>query len=242
MADLVALQYKRNDQAFERGTLPPRGDTIEIFPAHHEDRAWRVSPVRRRDRGDHRVRPADRQEDRRPGRASRVYANSHYVTPRPTLNQAINRHQGRAEGAPRLDGRQRQAAGGPAAGAAHHLRPRDDGGHRLLRRHRELQPLPHRPPRRASRRRPSSNTSPTTPCCSSTRATVTVPPDRRHVPRRLPPQVHPGRIRLPPALLHRQPPAEVRGVGRHAARTPSSSRPPPARGRWSAPAASSPSR
>ncbi|MDP3381810.1 MAG: DEAD/DEAH box helicase family protein, partial [Phenylobacterium sp.] len=43
MADLVALQYKRNDQAFERGTFRRRGDTIEIFPAHYEDRAWRVS-------------------------------------------------------------------------------------------------------------------------------------------------------------------------------------------------------
>jgi Helicase subunit of the DNA excision repair complex len=39
MADLVAQQYKRNDQAFERGTFRRRGDTIEIFPAHYEDRA-----------------------------------------------------------------------------------------------------------------------------------------------------------------------------------------------------------
>ena len=42
MADLVAQQYKRNDQAFERGTFRRRGDTIEIFPAHYEDRAWRI--------------------------------------------------------------------------------------------------------------------------------------------------------------------------------------------------------
>ena len=42
MADLVALQYKRNDQAFERGAFRRRGDTIEIFPAHYEDRAWRI--------------------------------------------------------------------------------------------------------------------------------------------------------------------------------------------------------
>src|SRR4051812_22355192 len=43
MADLVAQQYKRNDQAFERGTFRRRGDTLEIFPAHYEDRAWRIS-------------------------------------------------------------------------------------------------------------------------------------------------------------------------------------------------------
>ena len=43
MADLVAQQYRRNDQAFERGTFRRRGDTIEIFPAHYEDRAWRIS-------------------------------------------------------------------------------------------------------------------------------------------------------------------------------------------------------
>jgi excinuclease ABC subunit B len=40
---LVALQYKRNDAAFQRGTFRVRGDTIEIFPAHYEDRAWRIS-------------------------------------------------------------------------------------------------------------------------------------------------------------------------------------------------------
>ncbi|MGH6997984.1 MAG: DEAD/DEAH box helicase family protein, partial [Phenylobacterium sp.] len=43
MADLVALQYKRNDAAFERGSFRRRGDTIEVFPAHYEDRAWRIS-------------------------------------------------------------------------------------------------------------------------------------------------------------------------------------------------------
>jgi excinuclease ABC subunit B len=43
LADLVALQYKRNDGAFARGTFRVRGDTVEIFPAHYEDRAWRIS-------------------------------------------------------------------------------------------------------------------------------------------------------------------------------------------------------
>ena len=68
---LVALQYRRNDQAFARGNFRVRGDSLEIFPSHYEDTAWRVSLLRRRDRGDHRVRSADRQEDRRASTASR---------------------------------------------------------------------------------------------------------------------------------------------------------------------------
>ena len=43
MADLVAQQYRRNDQAFQRGSFRVRGDVLEIFPAHLEDRAWRLS-------------------------------------------------------------------------------------------------------------------------------------------------------------------------------------------------------
>ena len=68
---LVALQYRRNDQAFARGNFRVRGDSLEIFPSHYEDMAWRVSLLRRRDRGHHRVRPADRQDHRRARLASR---------------------------------------------------------------------------------------------------------------------------------------------------------------------------
>ncbi|HEY5070534.1 MAG TPA: excinuclease ABC subunit UvrB [Caulobacteraceae bacterium] len=89
MADLVAQQYRRNDQAFERGAFRRRGDTIEIFPAHYEDRAWRISLF-----GD--VVEAIHEFDPLTGRktadlpAVKIYANSHYVTPRPTLRQAVN--------------------------------------------------------------------------------------------------------------------------------------------------------
>jgi excinuclease ABC subunit B len=89
MADLVAQQYKRNDNAFERGTFRRRGDTIEIFPAHYEDRAWRVSLF-----GDE--VEAISEFDPLTGRKTadlpqiRIYANSHYVTPRPTLIQAVS--------------------------------------------------------------------------------------------------------------------------------------------------------
>jgi excinuclease ABC subunit B len=88
MADLVALQYKRNDQAFERGSFRRRGDTIEIFPAHYEDRAWRISLF-----GDEieAITEFDPLSGKKTAdlKGVRIYANSHYVTPRPTLNQAV---------------------------------------------------------------------------------------------------------------------------------------------------------
>ncbi len=89
MGDLVALQYKRNDAAFERGSFRRRGDTLEIYPAHYEDRAWRISLF-----GDE--IEAITEFDPLTGKKTadlqgiKVYANSHYVTPRPTLRQAIN--------------------------------------------------------------------------------------------------------------------------------------------------------
>jgi excinuclease ABC subunit B len=87
IADLVALQYKRTSD-FARGTFRVRGDTIDIFPAHYEDRAWRVNLF-----GDE-VESID-EFDPLTGQKTdalsfiKVYANSHYVTPRPTLIQAI---------------------------------------------------------------------------------------------------------------------------------------------------------
>ena len=88
LADLVAQQYKRNDQAFERGTFRKRGDVLEIFPAHYEDRAWRVQLF-----GDEveSIQEFDPLTGRKTAELPQVkiYANSHYVTPRPTLKQAI---------------------------------------------------------------------------------------------------------------------------------------------------------
>lgn len=88
MADLVAQQYKRNDQAFQRGSFRVRGDSLEIFPAHLADRAWRLSFF-----GDE--LESITEFDALTGEKTdtfeqiRVYANSHYVTPKPTLQQAI---------------------------------------------------------------------------------------------------------------------------------------------------------
>ncbi len=85
---LVTLQYKRNDQNFYRGTFRARGEYLEIFPSHLEDRAWRLSlfgdkleKIEEFDplTGDH-VRELN---------LIKIYANSHYITPKPTVEQAI---------------------------------------------------------------------------------------------------------------------------------------------------------
>jgi len=88
IADLVALQYKRSGGDFSRGIFRVRGDTIEVFPAHYEDRAWRIGFF-----GDEIESIAE--FDPLTGRKTqdlefvKIYANSHYVTPRPTLIQSI---------------------------------------------------------------------------------------------------------------------------------------------------------
>ena len=88
IADLVALHYRRNDMNFARGSFRVRGDTIELWPAHLEDRAWRISLF-----GD--VVESLTEFDPLTGAKTdefgmvKVYANSHYVTPKPTLKQAV---------------------------------------------------------------------------------------------------------------------------------------------------------
>lgn len=88
LAELVALQYKRNEAAFTRGTFRVRGDTIEIFPAHYDTAAWRVTLW-----GDEieEIVEFDPLTGKKAAKLKhiRLYANSHYVTPRPTLTQAI---------------------------------------------------------------------------------------------------------------------------------------------------------
>jgi excinuclease ABC subunit B len=88
IADLVALQYKRSAGDFYRGTFRVRGDVIEIFPAHYEDRAWRVSLFGDEIESIHEFDPLTGQKTDEL-EFVKVYANSHYVTPRPTLLQAI---------------------------------------------------------------------------------------------------------------------------------------------------------
>jgi excinuclease ABC subunit B len=88
LRDLVELQYKRNDMAFTRGSFRVRGDVIEIFPSHFEDRAWKLDFF-----GDELEKIT--QFDPLTGekvdelKSVKVYANSHYVTPGPSMDQAI---------------------------------------------------------------------------------------------------------------------------------------------------------
>jgi excinuclease ABC subunit B len=100
LAGLVEQQYRRNDQAFARGTFRVRGDSLEIWPAHLEDRAWRLSFFGEELESIHEFDPLT---GARTGSLDkvRIYANSHYVTPRPTLQQAIKNIK--AELATRLD-------------------------------------------------------------------------------------------------------------------------------------------
>ncbi len=88
IADLVALHYKRNDAVFQRGSFRVRGDTVELFPAHLEDRAWRFSLF-----GDEieSITEFDPLTGQKTDDLAliKIYSNSHYVTPKPTLQQAI---------------------------------------------------------------------------------------------------------------------------------------------------------
>jgi len=84
----VNLQYKRNDQNFYRGTFRVRGENLEIFPSHLEDRAWRITLF-----GDklEKIEEFDPLTGDKTNEFNlvKLYANSHYITPKPTINQAI---------------------------------------------------------------------------------------------------------------------------------------------------------
>ena len=85
---LVELQYKRNDQNFYRGTFRVRGENIEIFPSHLEDRAWRITLEDDKLKSIKEFDPltGDKTNELE---IIKIYANSHYITPRPTVQQAI---------------------------------------------------------------------------------------------------------------------------------------------------------
>jgi excinuclease ABC subunit B len=116
--DLVALQYKRVQAGdFSRGLFRVRGDTIEVFPAHYEDRAWRIGMFGDEIESIVEFDPLTGQKTQ-DLEFVKVYANSHYVTPRPTLLQSIEgmklelkgrldqlHHQGRLLEAQRLEQR-----------------------------------------------------------------------------------------------------------------------------------------
>jgi excinuclease ABC subunit B len=88
IAKLIELQYKRNDIAFERGSFRVRGDTVELFPVHFEDRAWRFSLFGDEVETITEFDPLTGQKFITMD-AVRVYANTHYITPGPTIAQAM---------------------------------------------------------------------------------------------------------------------------------------------------------
>ncbi len=88
IADLVAQQYRRNDQAFQRGTFRVRGDSLEIFPAHLDSRAWKLSFFGNELESITEFDPLTGEKTDTFDQI-RVYANSHYVTPKPTMQQAV---------------------------------------------------------------------------------------------------------------------------------------------------------
>jgi excinuclease ABC subunit B len=88
MRKLVELQYRRNDTSFQRGTFRVRGDSLEIFPAHLEDRAWRLSFFGEELESIQEFDPLTGAKTTQLEQV-RVFANSHYVTPKPTITQAI---------------------------------------------------------------------------------------------------------------------------------------------------------
>ncbi len=92
LAELVTMQYKRNDIDFRRGTFRVRGDTVELWPAHLEDRAWRISLFGDEIDGLTVFDPLNGQKshDRT---FIKIYANSHHVTPHPTMKQAVKKIQ-----------------------------------------------------------------------------------------------------------------------------------------------------
>lgn len=85
---LTELQYRRNDLNFVRGTFRVRGDNVELFPAHLEDRAWRISLFGDEVESLHEFDPLTGEKTAALDSIT-IFANSHYVTPRPTLQQAV---------------------------------------------------------------------------------------------------------------------------------------------------------
>ena len=85
---LVELQYRRNDAAFQRGTFRLRGEIVDVYPAQYEDRAWRVSLFGDEIESISEFDPLTGEVTAKLDTIT-VYANSHYVTPRPTLTQAV---------------------------------------------------------------------------------------------------------------------------------------------------------
>ncbi|MCE2991447.1 MAG: excinuclease ABC subunit UvrB [Candidatus Jidaibacter sp.] len=88
MEKLIELQYTRNDIDFQRGAFRVRGDTLDIFPSHYQDRAWRVSFFGQEIDNINEFDPLTGERTAKLDEIT-IFANSHYITPRSTLEQSI---------------------------------------------------------------------------------------------------------------------------------------------------------
>ncbi len=210
IAQLIRMQYQRNEIDFSRGTFRVRGDTIDIFPAEHSELAIRIELF---DDEIETLQLFDPLTGRIRQKIPRftVYPSSHYVMPRDRVVDAIEAIKDELrDRLAELVGR-RQAGRGAAPGAAHALRPRDDAGDRPLQGHRELHPAP--VGRAARRSAVDAGRLPAAGCADVPRREPRADrPARRHVQRRPGAQDDAGRVWLPPAERARQPAAQVRGV------------------------------
>ena len=208
---LVDLQYRRNDTAFQRGTFRLRGETVDIFPSHYEDRAWRVTLFGDEIEAIHEFDPLTGEKTAELNEIT-VYANSHYVTPRPTLTQAIRdikvelkqrleelTAEGKLLEVERLQQRttfdiEMMETTGSCKGIENYSRY-------LTGRN------PGEPPPTLFEYLPENA------LLIVDESHVTVPQIGGMYRGDFDAQVDPGGVRLPPAVLRRQPAAEVRGVG-----------------------------
>ena len=208
----VPPQRRRPSQ---RGTFRVRGDSLELWPAHLEDRAWRLSFFGEELESIHEFDPLTgaRTDDARPRSAS---------TPTRTTSRRARRcsrrsRASRPSSASRLD----QLVAEGKLLEAQRLEQRTNFDLEMLEATGSCAGIENYS-RYLTGRKPGEPPPtlfeyiPDNAIVFADESHVSRPADRRHVPRRLPPQVHPRRARLPPALLHGQPPAQVRGVGRHA--------------------------
>jgi excinuclease ABC subunit B len=90
MHNLIELQYKRNDIEFKRGTFRARGDILDIFPSHYENRAWRISFFGDEVDGISEFDPLLGQSTKKLEEIT-VFANSHYITPKSELSGFMSR-------------------------------------------------------------------------------------------------------------------------------------------------------
>jgi excinuclease ABC subunit B len=209
IAQLVRMQYQRNDMDFARGNFRVRGDTIDVFPAEHSELALRIELF------DDEIESLQ-LFDPLTGRVRQsiprftVYPSSHYVTPRDQVLLAVEPSRPSWLSGSRV-AVGRQAGGSAAPGAAHALRPGDAQRSGPLQGHRELHAPPVGAASRASRQHADR-----LPATRRDDVPGREPPDdrpaRRHVQRRPLAQDHAGGIRLSPAQRAGQPAAEVRGV------------------------------